>query len=200
MTKQSLKCSKCSRTFSMPAHLGRHMIAIHGTPIGTRAVKKRTMASKAAGKRGKRVGKASARRKIARTTLVQSPVGVVSRLVGDMQSYLGELSTQRVALDAEVAAITGALKAMGSAAPAAGMGSAPRRGRPPGRGARPGSLKSFIVRVLSQRVKPMSPSDIARAVAKSGYKSKARDLTKAVSNSIPELKSVRKVGFGLYKI
>ncbi|MHC4695735.1 MAG: hypothetical protein ACYTFA_03215 [Planctomycetota bacterium] len=45
----------------------------------------------------------------------------------------------------------------------------------------------------------MSPNAIATAVAKSGYKSKAKDLAKAVSNSIPELKSVKKVGFGLYK-
>ena len=102
-------------------------------------------------------------------------------------------------MDAELAAITGALRAMGTKASPA-TAAAPKRGRPPGRGARPGSLKSFILRVLRQRSRPMSPRDIATGVTKLGYKSKAKDLTKAVSNSLPELKRIKKVGVGLYKL
>lgn len=30
MARKSFKCSKCSRSFSMAAHLGRHMNTIHG--------------------------------------------------------------------------------------------------------------------------------------------------------------------------
>ena len=215
MATRKLRCAKCSRSFSMPAHLARHMNTIHSTASRKPAAKKRLAA---AAKRAPRSRKTSARkavrRKVARTGIAQFPGGGASRLVGDMQSYLGELSRQRVAIDKEAAAITGALKLMGAAAPkatrfAAKRGRPPGRppgrplgrplGRPAGRPARPGSLKSYIVRVLRQRAKPMSPNAIATAVAKSGYKSKAKDLAKAVSNSIPELKSVKKVRFGLYK-
>ena len=33
-----------------------------------------------------------------------------------------------------------------------------------------------------------------------GYKSKAKDLTKAVSNALPQLKGIKKIGFGKYKM
>ena len=46
----------------------------------------------------------------------------------------------------------------------------------------------------------MSPKDIAARIVKAGYKSKAKDLTKAVSNTLPQLKQVKKVGFGKYKV
>ena len=65
-------------------------------------------------------------------------------------------------------------------------------------GARAGSLKDRIVKVLRQRTKPMTPKDIAAAVRNAGYKTKAKDLTKAVSNALPEMKMVKRVDRGLY--
>lgn len=200
MAKQSLKCAKCSRTFSMPAHLARHMNTIHSASAGGPAGKKRIAASaKAARKRSRATAKGTTSWGAGPAASGQLGTGVAARLVGDMQSYLGDLQRQREALDAEVSAISGALAALGNPK-AARSPDAPRRGRPPGSGGRPGSLKSFIVRVLSQRSRPMSPRDIAAAVAKTGYKSKAKDLTKAVSNSLPELKNIKKVGFGMYQL
>ena len=176
------------------------MNTIHGASAAKPAEKRRAAAAaKGAQKHPKRGRKKAARRKVSRAAIAQPRTSVVAQLVGDMQAYLGELSRRRVALDAELTAITGALKAMGTKTSPATAG-APKRGRPPGRGTRPGSLKSFIVRVLRQRSRPMSPRDIATGVTKLGYKSKAKDLTKAVSNSLPELKSIKKVGFGLYKL
>ncbi len=200
MAKKSLKCAKCSRAFSMPAHLARHMNTIHRASAGRPAGKKRIAASaKAARKRPRATARGRTSWGAAPAASAQLGTGVAARLVGDMQSYLGELQRQREALDAEVSAISGALVALGNPRMARSP-DAPRRGRPPGSGGRPGSLKSFIVRVLRQRSRPMSPRDIAAAVAKTGYKSKAKDLTKAVSNSLPELKSIKKVGFGMYKL
>ncbi len=44
----------------------------------------------------------------------------------------------------------------------------------------------------------MSPNDIGLSVKKAGFKTKAKDITKAVSNVLPELKMVKRVGFGMY--
>ncbi|UCE58955.1 MAG: C2H2-type zinc finger protein [Phycisphaerales bacterium] len=188
-----LKCSKCSRTFSMPAHLARHMNTIHRA--GSARGKKRPVA-KAKGKVGRPKG--SGAKKVA----ARVAVGGVERLVGEMQTYLADVSAQRAALDAEVAAVTAAMKAIGAAVPRGRMvGAAPKkRGRPAGRGPRPGSLKSYITKVLGQRATSMSPNEIAVAVRKAGYQSDAKDLTKAVSNTLPDLKGVKKVGFGQYRV
>jgi hypothetical protein len=37
-------------------------------------------------------------------------------------------------------------------------------------------------------------------VVRAGYKTKAKDLTKAISNVLPELKMVKKVGRGMYTV
>ncbi len=69
-----------------------------------------------------------------------------------------------------------------------------------GGGGRAGSLKDFIVRALRQVTTPQSPIQIAARVKKIGYKSKAMDLAKAVGNALPLMKSVKKVGFGKYRV
>ncbi|MFH1108434.1 MAG: hypothetical protein V1790_04445 [Planctomycetota bacterium] len=63
---------------------------------------------------------------------------------------------------------------------------------------RPGSLKTFIVRVLSEAAQPLGPREIGLRVRRAGYRTKAKDLTKAVTNALPELKKVKKVGYGQY--
>ncbi|MCH8966599.1 MAG: hypothetical protein IID43_02890 [Planctomycetes bacterium] len=131
-----------------------------------------------------------------------------------MNAYRAGLVANRDALEGQISAIE---TAIGAIAGTAGgktkttsrrlgrpVGRPPGRpvgrpvGRPAGKRARPGSLKDVIVKVLSQRVKPLKPSQISAAVQKAGYTSQAKDLTKAVSNVLPEIKQVRKVGFGIY--
>jgi hypothetical protein len=64
---------------------------------------------------------------------------------------------------------------------------------------RAGSLRDYIGRVLKQRSKPMSPAEIGTSVVKAGFKTKAKDITKAVSNTLPKMTNIKKVGFGKYK-
>jgi len=75
-------------------------------------------------------------------------------------------------------------------------GSGARRGRKPGR---EGSLKQMIVKVLRQRQKPHTPQEIADSVVRAGYKTSSDNLTKSVSNALPTISEVKKVGRGLYQ-
>jgi hypothetical protein len=58
----------------------------------------------------------------------------------------------------------------------------------------------MIQQVLRQSARPMSPRDIADSVVTAGYNTRAKDLTKAVSNTLPELKGIKRVGFGQYTV
>ena len=57
MAKKGFKCSKCDRSFSMAAHLARHMSTIHASPK-----------KKAAAKRSRKAKKVWRARKIKRKT------------------------------------------------------------------------------------------------------------------------------------
>ena len=62
MAKKSFKCSKCDRSFSMAAHLARHMNAIHVSAKKKAAAKRKRKAKKAGkAKRVKRGRKAKVR-------------------------------------------------------------------------------------------------------------------------------------------
>lgn len=197
MAKKRLKCPKCDRTFSMPAHLARHENSMH--EAGRRA----TLAQpRMAGKRGRPRGSGTVFRG-------NAPGGNASDLIGRMQDYHNDLVIRRESLDSEITAITSAIEAMGAAAPARrGPGRPPgkrgrpagRVGRPPGSGSRSGSLREYVFKALGQRNAAMSPREIAGTVQKIGYKTKARDLTKAVSNLLPQLEEVKRVGFGKYQL
>ena len=196
MAKKVFKCSKCTRTFSMPAHLARHMNTIHGRKG------KKKVAKKVAKRPAKRkVGRPKKRRVAKAAPKAARPAASgVARIVSQMKAYVASLNAQRAALDAEIGVVTKAMAAMGGKKKRAGRPAAApkKRGRPAGGGARAGSLKDFIVRVLKQRSTPMSPREIAVSVRKAGYKTKAKDLTKAVSNTLPDLKAVKRQGFGRY--
>jgi len=62
------------------------------------------------------------------------------------------------------------------------------------------ALRDFVIRVLRQSPIPMSPKKIAAAVKGAGYRTSAKDLTKAVSNVIPQVNGVKRVGFGEYSM
>ena len=57
----------------------------------------------------------------------------------------------------------------------------------------------MIVQVLRQRSQPHTPQEIANSVVKAGYKTSSNNLTKSVSNTLPLLSEVKKVGRGLYQ-
>ena len=77
---KKLKCSKCDRSFSMPAHLARHM-STHASPKKKAAAKK---------KRGRKKAKNGRRRK--RTTATRGlrdlPVEALSQLIVEARSEL----------------------------------------------------------------------------------------------------------------
>lgn len=213
MATGKFKCPKCDRSFSMAAHLARHANTIHATGRGRKRTgrpgKKRKVA-----RLGRPPGRPAGSRRLA------AKDGAL-RLLDGMRAYQGKLVAQRANLDLQIEGIEAAIGAMGGSASRmtgvrrrrkatgakrkrAGAG---RRGRPPAakagrpasRGARPGPLRERIVRVLRQRSNPMSPREIASAVRASGYKSKAKNLTKAVSNTLPKITAVKKVGRGMYR-
>jgi hypothetical protein len=198
------KCPKCSRAFSMAAHLGRHVKAMHGR--GRKKAAGRTAVSKKRRGPGRPPGR--------RTTVTHAGVSA-ARVIGEMEAYRSALVSQRESLDAQISSIDVALHEMGATHGRAGGGRRPT-GRGPGRprksgagrpgrprlggGFRAGSLKDYIVNVLRQNARAMAPGEIASAVKSAGYKTKATDLTKAVSNALPNLKMVRRARRGFYKM
>jgi len=192
MAKAAFKCPKCDRSFSMKAHLARHMNTIHASPKRRKAAaKKRAKRAKLAGK--KRVVKRKARVLSAR----KAPASGGLRMLREMKVYHADLTAMRSSLDAQIGAIEAAMEAMtGIQAKAAPR---PKRRAPVrGRG-RAGSLKDSVVGVLRKHRTPMSPRELSSAVVRAGYKTKAKDLTKAISNILPQLKMVKKVGRGMYR-
>ncbi len=190
MPRKKLKCSRCSRTFSMPAHLARHMNTTHATGA-ERAARQRMDGRK--GKAGRRPG--------ATAVLAGGDVSFTDSadLLSGIQAYHEGLLARRDQIDREVSALGNALSALVSTSASPAKIGAPKRGRR-GAGVREGSLKSFILKVLGRRSTPATPKEIASGVMRIGYNSRAKDLSTAVSNALPELKAVKKVGFGLYSL
>lgn len=197
MAKGKFKCSKCDRTFSMAAHLARHTKAIHG-PKGR---KKKVLRAKAAAGHPKRVARRAATRPKKRISWAgPASSSGTARILNEMQGYYGELVAQRTSLDSQISAVGQAIKVMGVAMPSALTRRGVKRGRPVATRARAGSLKDYIERVLRQRSKPLSPRNIGAIVIKAGFKTKAKDITKAVSNTLPQMKNIKKAGFGMYQL
>ena len=214
MTKGEFKCSTCGRTFSMAAHLARHSSAMHSRPGRPKG------SGKGKGARGGRLGRPplSKNRGAGRGEVNDDG----SRVLSEMETYRDTLLMQRSSIERRLEGLQNALSAMGSTT--FSSYSAPgythagkRRGRPPGSGrkaragaqfggarrgrrpGRPGSLKQMIIKVLRQRSSPYTPQQIADGVVKAGYKTSSHNLTKSVSNTLPLLSEVKKVGRGLYQ-
>ena len=199
----------------MPAHLARHQKSIHGmagarTAAGARMVKAKRPVGRPKGVRVKVAGRRG-------TPAIAAFGGEAARILGELQSHHGELASQRIALDTQLDALARAIEAFGAASPAAPARKRKyvKKARPvatrPGRKAkakpkakaaagRPGSLKDYIVRVLRQTSRPLSPRDMGTAAMKAGFKTKSKDLTKAVSNTLPKMKGIKKIGFGKYQL
>ena len=132
MPRKKFKCSRCSRTFSMPAHLARHMNTIHATGAA------RVARQRIAGRKGN-----AGRRPESTAVLAVGDVSFTdsTNLLSGIQAYHESLLARRDQIDREVSALGDALSALG--ATQAGLAKSVRqtRGRRGG-GARGGSLKS----------------------------------------------------------
>jgi hypothetical protein len=176
MARKKLKCPKCDRKFALPAHLGRHMNSIHG-----------------AGGAKKSTGGSSIR-----TLAAYNASTGAGRVLGEMQAYLRELASQRNSIDEQIAGIENAMRSLGqSSVVVPGMR---KRGRPKGSGGQEGSLKFLIVKVLKAAARPLSPREISASVLDAGYRTSAKNLTKAVSNALPEMPALKRKGRGQYTV
>jgi hypothetical protein len=154
--------------------------------------------------------KAVTRRRVGRRGMARRgrPPGGMAGALRSLHEYHGELVAQRGQLEAQIHAVENALSVMGGTPRAyAGRGRVGRPpgrrpGRPPsmGRAPRPGSLKAYILDVLSHGGGTMAVKDITSGVLSSGYKTKNRTLAKSVGIALTEMKNVTKVGRGKFRL
>ena len=184
------KCSKCDRAFSMAANLARHVTVVHGRKTSRKLFSKMRAKAGARYKLSRSKGGAGARR---------TPDGAAG-LLSKMQAYHDQLHAECDSVAAQMDAISSMMEMLGASSPSSGPRPTSTRRAPAPRGGRASLIKPFILKAFRQRSTPMGPSDIATSIRRLGYKSKAKDLAKMVSKKLPDLKEVKKVGRGLYKI
>lgn len=120
-------------------------------------------------------------------------------LVKQLQAYRSDLIGRQAGLQAEIDGLGAAIAAMGGSGtvgpgrPKASVGGG--RGR---RGARPGSLKSYILRVM-KKGSQMAVKDIAVAVKRSGYSTNSSNFANQVSNALAQMGELTKVERGRYR-
>jgi hypothetical protein len=175
----SYKCAHCDRVFTMPAHLVRHTNSAHAAG-GVKPKRGRPLGSKNVSK------------------LFQMPsiaLPNAALLVNQMQSYRGELLSQRAAVDGQIEAIERAIAAFGAPAPRASAAAKGPRGR---RGPREGSLKTYIEKVLQAAGKPLAVKDVADGVIRAGFQTKNKALAKSIGVALTQMAGVRKVDRGVF--
>ena len=201
MPKAKFTCNRCKRSFGMAAHLARHMSTIHASKTKLSTAKTTKLAKRS-------TVKAKVVRTVATSRRATSPLRSFSTgfsgtegIITAMKAHQGELLDQCTSLDAQLDAVARAMEGIGAPAPTGRARRAyNKQVRPVAAAGRPGSLKSYIVRVLRQRSTPLSLQEIGTRVKKAGFKTKSKDLAGAVSKTLPGLKSVKRVGWGKYQM
>lgn len=137
--------------------------------------------------------------------------GSAASALPNMQAALSALSHQRAMLDEQIDAVSRAISALGGSGNVAmpkaassfggGASATGKRGpgRPAGRPPRKGSLKDYILRVLGGG-SVMAVKDITDGIMRAGFKTKNKTLAKSVGIALTQLKAVRKVGRGQFKL
>jgi len=117
MARGTHKCPKCDRTFSMPAHVARHMNAMHGARRGRKgkSLRASTRGPKGARRVGRPVGSTNA------------SAGGATRVIREMKAYYRELTQRRDSLDAQIGGLESVMSVMGAVPVRSSMGR--RRGR-----------------------------------------------------------------------
>lgn len=200
MAKKGFKCGTCGRSFLMAAHLARHVSTTHGAG-GKSSVKK------GAAKRGKM---RAAGRPLARPMMAAGSPSFVH----DMRAYHDSLVAERDALEGRIVAVQNAIAALNGSAGGPAVHARPAvrvavargpKGRPGkkrgGGGRRPegGALRDFVIKVLRASDAPLGVKEISSRVIAAGYPTASKDLSKAVSNMLPNVKEVKRVDRGLYR-
>ena len=108
MARKRFKCRKCDRSFSMAAHLARHVNAIHKK--AKKKVAKKPPKTRRVG-RPKQAKKA--RRRAGSGVAARQPIGKgAARLLVQMRAHHAQLVTQQRVMAAQVEALTRAMKAL----------------------------------------------------------------------------------------
>ncbi len=192
---KKLKCPKCERTFSMPAHLGRHMRTIHGAKPAA----------------GRRKAAARPRRRVAARVTMTGPTFAADGLVLDLQRYREKLLEQRTKIDEAIAAMDQSINLLGGAEGGAAVKPAAparrtaqrgrRRGRPRGDGTpREGSLKWYIDKVLRDAGRAMTVKEVTEGVLKAGFKTANQTLGKSVGIALTQMPNVKKIRRGVFAL
>jgi hypothetical protein len=135
------------------------------------------------------------------------PVGMTGA-IHSLQGYHADLVRQRDTLDGQIHAVENALVVIGVPRAYGRPAGAPvgrRRGRRPGRpraggrAPRPGSLKAYILDVMTGSG-VMAVKEITAGVLSAGYRTKNRTLAKSVGIALTEMKNVAKVGRGRFRL
>jgi hypothetical protein len=165
------KCSACGRSFGMAAHLGRHMTTIHGAKAAKAKAKSRVQA------------------------------GDPARLLNNVRAWRSELAAEQAQLATQLGALDQLLTTLGGTAPKPTAGRALQGRRIGGGhgGAREGSLKSYIDRVLRATRRPMRRAEVTAAVLKAGYQSRSKTLAKSVGVALRTMSGVKKIGRGVFR-
>lgn len=159
----------------------------------------------------RRKGRTAAMKKIVRRRRRFGHVGrgaglAMSGAVKSLQDYRAQLAAQCNEWAAQIQAVDGALQVMGVAVPARSVGRKPV-GRPAGRrgprnggrrGPRAGSLKEYILKVISGG-RTMSVKEITAGVLAAGYPTKNQTLAKSVGIALTELPGVKKIARGKFR-
>lgn len=124
-------------------------------------------------------------------------------VLGNLQAAERALVAQRSDIDSKLVAIQQAIRAMGGAAAVGSPAGtrAPRIAAGPGRrGPRAGSLKEYILKVLSAAGGPMAVKDITSGVLKAGFKTRNKTLAKSVGIALTDTPGVVKIGRGRFRL
>ena len=89
MAKKGFKCSKCDRSFSMAAHLARHMSTIHASPKKKAAVKRKAKRARKVKKTGGRP-KRAARMGLSNMSVDQL-INLLAAVRGEMRRRIAEI-------------------------------------------------------------------------------------------------------------
>jgi uncharacterized C2H2 Zn-finger protein len=190
---RKFKCPKCDRTFSMAAHLARHMNTIHASKARKKVAKKKVARKRRVKRARRRAPRMAARPRAGRPRLAAGP----ARVIGGMRAYRETLAAQRSELDTQIAAVEQALSALGATGRAPAR-RATRRGRVAGM--RKGSLKDYVGRVLQARGGAMAVKDVTTAVRRAGFKTKNKTLAKSIGIALSQMPKVKKVSRGVFRL
>ena len=175
----SFKCPKCQRTFSMAAHLGRHTATMHGKKAAPAPVKRTAIPRRPA-----------------------SPPDRTGRLLSEIRAARNELDAQQAQLAIQIAALYQLLLTLGGAACRTDHRTAPLAARGGARksagGARDGSLRFYIEKVLQGAGKPMRVADITTAVQRAGFKTKNKTLATTVGITLATMPTAKRVERGVF--